>query len=51
MNCRSAEIRIGKSVVVSCVGILALEIIAVAYTRRLAPRLFERGAPIGVDEG
>jgi hypothetical protein len=39
----SGEIRIGKSPDVSCVGVLALEIIAVVHPRRLAPRLFERG--------
>lgn len=45
----SGDLRAGKSVVIACVALLATEIAAVLCVRRFAPRLFDHGAPIGVD--
>jgi putrescine importer len=47
----SSDLRMGKSVVVGCVALLATEIVVVLCMRRLAPQLFGRGAPIEVDGG
>ena len=41
--------RTGKSVVIACVALLALQISAVVYVRILKPQLLTQGTPIGVD--
>jgi hypothetical protein len=41
--------RTGKSVVVACLALLAVQVGAVAYVRLFIPELLTQGTPIGVD--
>jgi amino acid transporter len=45
----SGDLRTGKSVVIACVSLLAIQLSAVAYMRLVKPVLLRQGAPIGVD--
>jgi hypothetical protein len=45
----STDVRMGKSVVVGCIALLAAEIIAVVYMRLRSADLFSHGAPMGAD--
>jgi putrescine importer len=45
----SGDWRTGKSVVVACVALLALQVVTVTYVRLFKPQLLRQGTPIGVD--
>jgi amino acid transporter len=45
----SSDLPTGRSVVVGCLAILAVEVGAVIYMRAFSPGLFRRDAPIGAD--
>jgi amino acid transporter len=45
----SGDWRSGKSVVVACIALLALQVSAVIYVRLFKPQLLRQGMPIGVD--
>jgi APA family basic amino acid/polyamine antiporter len=45
----AGDLRTGKSVVIACVALLAVQIGAVIYVRLFRPHLLTQGTPIGVD--